>query len=130
MASSFLPSGRQGVFRNHVDSMLLQRKPVARALMAPDISCEIISKFGAKQIAGNQEEVEVQSKREGKMPIGSGVVAGIDCAVIKEKTNVLVIRGKALNEGGPNNHLKSNSGPTLTDQLYAKIPNIGPITMG
>ncbi|OMO84753.1 hypothetical protein COLO4_21877 [Corchorus olitorius] len=64
-SSSFLGSGRQGVFREHIDSLLLHRKTVARALMAPGKSCEIISQFVPKpreQVSGE----EVNSKRAGQ----------------------------------------------------------------
>ncbi|OMO50544.1 hypothetical protein COLO4_38022 [Corchorus olitorius] len=54
--SSFLASGMQGAFRNHVDSMLLRRMPVAHALLPPENSCEIVSQFPVKTVEENSGE--------------------------------------------------------------------------
>ncbi|OMO88633.1 hypothetical protein COLO4_20159 [Corchorus olitorius] len=69
--SSFLASGMHGEFRNHVDSMLLRRRPVACALLPPENSCEIVFQFPVKTVEENSGE-EVMSRRAGKLVLQRG----------------------------------------------------------
>ncbi|OMO60184.1 hypothetical protein COLO4_33911 [Corchorus olitorius] len=132
-SSSFLESGRQGAFRNHVNSLLLQRRTVARALLPPASQAEV----GTRQVVGMVEkisEAEVVSKRMGKVPMIQGVVAEMrGTEGLGKKENVLncgvgeknLLEGKGDNLAEFRAIRKDSSGPNSLEQLYANIPGIG-----
>ncbi|OMO77990.1 hypothetical protein CCACVL1_14715 [Corchorus capsularis] len=66
-------------FRNHVDSMLLRGKQVARAVTYEEASCEIISRMEARNVEqvphlqGNQEKV---GNVEGDKAVNRGLMEG------------------------------------------------------
>ncbi|OMO68772.1 hypothetical protein COLO4_29419 [Corchorus olitorius] len=131
-SSSFLASGRQGAFRNHVDSMLLQSRPVARALQFQEKSVEVVSRLVTSPMErGLGEEVvarrgiEAVGENQGEQGVGR-----------KEGWRDLQMRKFGLLEGGDENGplgqltYRGNSGPNSLEQLYGNIPGVGPSLMG
>ncbi|OMP11826.1 hypothetical protein COLO4_03666 [Corchorus olitorius] len=137
-SSSLLASGRQGAFREHIDSLLLHRKTVAHALMAPEKSCEIISQFVPKPKAQVSGE-EVNSKCAGQLALLCGSDADYegDMRVGKKesdfqqrKRNQAIVEGGADNGLGLNESRRGSSGPNTLEQLYGSIPGVGPTMLG
>ncbi|OMO68839.1 hypothetical protein COLO4_29391 [Corchorus olitorius] len=128
-SSSFLTLGRQGAFRDHVDSMLLWWRPVARAIMPLEKSCEIISQFMAKPLEQKSGD-EVTSKRGGKLALIRGDDAEFHGGgrVGRKGTNVILQKqSQELVEGGvgptligvyPHNLNQTELGPLLLLHLW------------
>ncbi|OMO82699.1 hypothetical protein COLO4_22881 [Corchorus olitorius] len=102
-SSSFLESGRQGAFRNHVDSLVLQRKMVARALLPPASQTEgVVAEMRGTEGLGKKENV-------------------FNCGVGEKN----FLEGKGDNLAEFRAVRKDSSGPNSLEQLYANIPGVG-----
>ncbi|OMP05850.1 hypothetical protein COLO4_08508 [Corchorus olitorius] len=79
---------RPVAFQNHVDSLLLRGRMVARAIADDDVSCQIISKNDGWLVAQNTgaaEKGEVSSKRRNLENVGNSPDGGHDLR-LKENT--------------------------------------------
>ncbi|OMO55582.1 hypothetical protein COLO4_35916 [Corchorus olitorius] len=129
---------KTGCFGNHADSLLLHRRPVARALLPPGSQPEVDSKEVVGVVAQKSGD-EVISKRTGKLPMIEGGMADfVGTGKLGEKENVRMsnLREPFLTEGGGENleefraQLEGSSGPNSLEQLYSNIPGVGLPVMG
>ncbi|OMO74831.1 hypothetical protein COLO4_26479 [Corchorus olitorius] len=114
-------------FQNHVDSLILHGRKVAREIVAEDGSCEIISNFRGKvaAVAGNVEGGEDGAGTSQQPEKIGELLTGVLSATAKPRNSQIVVKankGEEFTENGlmRNIGLRSVSGPDNT------IPGIGP----
>ncbi|OMO88914.1 hypothetical protein CCACVL1_08111 [Corchorus capsularis] len=140
--SSSWVTGRNGGLRNHVDSMVVRERAVARALMVAEEAQEVGAVGKARMGEQNSEEVVVVSKlnpRAGELGNGGLNESPVDllkkAAYLPSGANADNLVGSALAHGegiGDNQlanqtHGSEDSSFKIDGPIYGNIPGLRPV---